>query len=45
MGTNEFTICKTKVELNTVLEEQDKNDDFKTMFFVKYLFANGNFKA
>ena len=43
MITNEFTICKTNVGLNTMLEAQDINDVIDNC--VKYGFENVNFKA
>ena len=47
MITNELTIFKTNVELNTMLEAQEINDDIKNYwaFLVKYGIENINFIA
>ena len=41
MITNDFTICKTSIELNITLEAQKINE----VFLVIYWFENVNFKS
>ena len=39
MITNEFTICKTNVEFNTMLEVQDINDNIKSLGFLSKIWV------
>ena len=46
MITNDFTICKTNIEINTMLKAQDINNVIKLTVFLllKYGFDKINFK-